>query len=320
MEDQFFSSIARAIAFFDIFDYPLTDRELFEYAYQLPTKPRLTFASFVLQMRECTDTRIGCTQGMWHLRGRESIVLLRTERSVHLEKKLDNLTKAVKLFSGIPFIRSVFVCNTLAFNAADSDSDIDVLIIARFGRMWIARLWTTIILSLYRLRRTKKKIADRICLSFYLADRTLNLSKFRIAPDDIYLSYWLRTLIPVYDPDSLGESMTRANQDLLAPFFDRARHYTPAFVSPQKYVNKNFIARFFEMVLSGSFGSTVEKFARSFQRRKIMHNSKSLVHAKDTRVVVNDSMFKFHENDRRALYRDLWKKRVKEMGIPNYSN
>ena len=214
----------------------------------------------------------------------------------------------------------MFVCNTLAFNAADSDSDIDVLIIARFGRMWIARLWTTTILSLYRLRRTKKKIADRICLSFYLADRTLNLSKFRIAPDDIYLSYWLRTLIPVYDPDSLGESMTRANQDLLAPFFDRARHYTPAFVSPQKYVNKNFIARFFEMVLSGSFGSTVEKFARSFQRRKIMHNSKSLVHAKDTRVVVNDSMFKFHGNDRRALYRDLWKKRVKEMGIPNYSN
>ncbi len=315
MEDNLYASIARTIAFFDIFDYPLTDRELFEYLHNPPLKPKLNFSSFFLQTRTLPDSRISYTHGMWHLVGREALVYVRTDRSVYLEDKMRSLRKAVRLFSGIPFVRAVFVCNTLAFNAADEDSDIDVLIVASFGKMWIARLWTTLVLSFHQLRRTKKKIANRICLSFYLADRSLNLSKFKIAADDIYLSYWLRTLIPVYDPDSLGESMLRANQELLSPFLSRARHYMPRILLPQRYLAKKFSSRVCENLLSGSIGSSIEKFARSFQRRKIMRNPTSLVHANDTRVVVTDSMFKFHENDRRELYRREWYQRLEKIGI-----
>ncbi|MBP9732603.1 MAG: hypothetical protein KBD29_04055, partial [Candidatus Magasanikbacteria bacterium] len=70
-----------------------------------------------------------------------------------------------------------------------------------------------------------------------------------------------------------------------------------------------------EYVLQGHFGDWIEDIARSFQRRKIMHNSRSLVHAKDTRVVVNDSILKFHENDRRLRYRDEWLQKLEKLGV-----
>lgn len=317
MEDLLYHSVVRTIAFFDIFDHSLTDRELFEYLHKPPIKPKLDFATFFLKTRDFPDARISYTNGLWHLVGREALVPLRTERSVHLECKLRKLKKAVRLFSMTPFVRGVFVCNTLAFNAADSDSDIDVLVIVKLGRMWIARFWTTLIMSAYRLRRTKKKITNRICLSFYLADRALNLSKFRIASDDIYLSYWMRTLIPVYDPDQLGDSMLRANRELLAPFAPHARHTEPTMhYMGERQRDRQHITRVLEHLLHGHFGDQVEGITRSFQRKKIMRNSRSLVHAKDTRVVVNDSILKFHENDRRARYRDEWYEKLEKMGVP----
>lgn len=318
MEDLLYQSVVRTIAFFDIFDHPLTDRELFEYLHNPPLKPKLDFSLFVLKTRDFPDERIAYTHGLWHLAGREALISLRTERSVHIEHKLRKLDKAVRLFSLTPFVRAVFVCNTLAFNAADSDSDIDVLVIVKLGRMWIARLWTTIIMSIYRLRRTKKKVTNRICLSFYLADRALNLSKFRIAHDDVYLSYWMRTLIPVYDPDQLGESILRANRELLAPFLPHARHVEPTMhYIGQKQRNKRTVTRLLEQVFQSHFGDRIEDITRSFQRKKIMRNTRSLVHAKDTRVVVNDSILKFHENDRRARYLGEWLEKLEKLGVSN---
>lgn len=316
MEDTLYSSIVRTLTFFDIFDHPLTDRELFEYLYYPMERRKLDFQEFFLQTRNVvSDSRIGYTEGLWHLKGRESILATHTERSVSTSLKLNVLTRTMRLAPYLPFVRAIFVCNTFAFNAADHDSDIDVLIVVKSGHMWTARIMTTIIFSLFGLRRTHTKIKNRICLSFYLADRSLNIFKFKIS-NDVYLSYWLWTLIPVYDPDSLRESMIRANRELVAPFESRIRSVESTLSIPcDKRASKSFFARVIENIFAHERGVWLENIVRSPQRKKIMRNTKSLVHAKDTRVVVNDSVLKFHENDRRVLYRDLWQKKLAEFGI-----
>ncbi len=318
MSDLLYQSIARTVAFFDIFDHSLTDRELYEYLHNPPQRPRLDFPTFFLRTRSFAEnpTSIHYTNGMWHLPGRESLIHTRTERSIYFNQKFRILKRATRLFRKIPFIRAVFVCNTMAFNAADKDSDIDVLIIVRSGHMWTARLLTIVLLSAFRLRISHKRVADRICLSFYLADRSLNISKLRIAADDIYLSYWLRTLIPVYDPDELWDSITRANMELLSYFpYDHDR--TPPLIHQllHPYTPKHVVIRFAEELFSRSLGERIERASRALQRRKIMHNFPTLAHASDTRVVVNDSVLKFHENDRRIKYRDEWHIRCKQLGV-----
>ncbi len=320
MEEALYRSIARAITFFDIFDHPLTDRELFEYLYRPPLRPKISFQEFVLQTREFVDSHIARTHGMWHLRGREHLLDTHSERSVYIHEKLKKLTRAARLMPYIPFVRSVFVCNTFAFNSADRTSDVDVFIIVKSGHMWTARICTTIALSLCGIRRTHTKVKDRICLSFYIADRALNISKFQIK-DDVYLSYWLWTLIPVYDPDDLSDSILRANQELLSPFSLNSRYIEPTLHIPfDKRSPKKAIVQMIESLFEGKRGNWLENLVRAPQRRKIMKNIHSLVHAKDTRVVVNDSVLKFHENDRRTVYRDEWYKRLEKMGVSNYSN
>jgi len=108
-------------------------------------------------------------------------------------------------------LRAVFVCNTLSGAGLTEGSDIDVFVVVRKGRLWLARFLATLALSVWGLRRTKRKIKDKVCLSFYVTDDSLNLSKIALN-NDVYLMYWIAQLIPIYDPDNLYLSVQRANQ------------------------------------------------------------------------------------------------------------
>lgn len=52
------------------------------------------------------------------------------------------------LFSYIPGISCICVCNSLAMNAAHANSDIDLFIITKKNRLWTARIFMTLLLFL----------------------------------------------------------------------------------------------------------------------------------------------------------------------------
>lgn len=318
MYDLLYQSMIRTVAFFDLFDHPLTDRELYEYLYDPPVRT-LSYHRFLAlsSVYRSIDDVLCYTDGMWHLQERESIIALRSKRNVSWYRKLGIIRRAVFFLSRIPFVRAVLVCNTTAFSACDDVSDIDVVIIVRSGRMWTVRLLSVVVLSLVRLRRTRSRVTDRICLSFYVADKALNMSKLRIDDDeDIYLAYWLMTLVPIFDPDRLGESIMRANQLILSKFVRRT-NFTPRAFSflPHPYRARTVCQRIGEYWCRGAFGDRLERMVRSVQYHKMMHNSKSVVHYSDTRVIVSDTVLKFHERDRRLLYREKWHTRLTVCGM-----
>lgn len=43
------------------------------------------------------------------------------------------------IFRWIPFVEEVYLCNSLALTQADRGSDIDVFVVLRRGRMFLAR-------------------------------------------------------------------------------------------------------------------------------------------------------------------------------------
>jgi len=313
MYDLLYQSMIRTVAFFDLFDHPLTDRELYDYLHDPPVRT-LSYHRFLAlsSVYRSIDDVLCYTDGMWHLSERESIIALRRNRSMSWYRKLGVIRRAVFFLSRIPFVRAVLLCNTTAFSACDDTSDIDVVIVVRSGRMWIVRLLSVLVLSLVRLRRTHSRVTNRICLSFYVADKALNMSKLRIDDDeDIYLSYWLMTLVPLFDPDRLGESIVRANQSLLHKFVWR-NSFTPRALSflSHPYQARTVCQRIGEYWCEGVFGDRFERIVRNMQYHKMMRNERSVVHCPDTRVVVSDTVLKFHERDRRLLYREKWQARL----------
>lgn len=269
-----------AVAFFDLFDLPLVTPEGFSF-----------------------------------LPGRES-VLERWQSAVrHIDRKLMIAGRACRILRWVPFVDAVFACNTVAIGNADDDSDIDVLVVVRDRRLWFTRLLVTAVLSIAGLRRHGKKIRDRVCLSFYLTPSAFELSEIAIPQPDIYLAYWLRTLIPLFDPENIFYRLQTANrwvESLVPP--------TAAFCAAPRIRTDATRASlawrsFWERAWSGAYGDMLERQAKTLQRARMNRNTESAERRGGTGVVVSDTMMKFHEHDRRKQYQDEWRTRCEGLGF-----
>ncbi|HQL52948.1 MAG: hypothetical protein ACOXZY_03720 [Patescibacteria group bacterium] len=306
MQKNFKKYILQTLAYFDIFDHPLTQEELFRYLYVAEVNLQLNYTDFLLALNKLVETTdlLEQNQGFYFLSGRKNIIQTRQSRVKLVEEKMKIAVRGIKKISQVPFVKAVFVCNTLGYGIVEEDSDIDVFIVIKKGRLFITRALVTLYLSFLRMRRTKKKIKNKICLSFYIADDSLNLEKTAIK-NDIYLIYWLSTLVPVYDPQNFYQIIIKNNQWLNKYLLNELNNYVPNNlwkVAESKKVIKNF----FEKVWSGGYGEIIEKQAKEMQLAKMKMNLHSLQNEADTRVVISDEMLKFHENDRREEYRDKW--------------
>lgn len=306
MEDNLKQSILKTLSYFDIFDYPLTSEELYRWLFEYDNKNSYSFFLNQLQQLQHLE-QFEHKNGYYFLQGKESNVAKRESRVKFFEKKMKIAKKGIKKISWIPFVRAVFVCNTMASSAITEDSDIDVFIIVRNGRIFLARLLVTFVLSLFRLRRTKKKIKNKICLSFYVTDNNLNLKNIAIEELDVYLMYWIDQLIPVYDPENLHKNIRKENEWIKKYLPNSLQEYS--LVEKWK-VQNNKIKKIFEKMWGGNYGDLLESQSKGIQKARMKMNQSSLQNEDDTRVVISDKMLKFHENDRREEYREKWLKRI----------
>lgn len=304
MDERIRQSVLRTLAYFDIFDYPLTEQEIIRYLYCYESMNTADLAVVLggLQQKD----------GFYFLSSRENTIAMRQDKVKIVEQKMKIAVKGIKKIRWVPFIRAVFVCNTVAGAVVEENSDIDVFVVTRAGRIWLARALATLILSLFGLRRTKRKIKNRICLSFYVTDDNLNLESIAIE-NDIYLKYWLAQLVPVYDPDNLLLQVQTANQwvkknlpNAFVPFWPISRWQ----VRDSRLSVK--IKNLLEKMWGGSYGDLMEAQARGMQKARMALNYMSAQNEPDTRVVVSDQMLKFHENDRRWEYYEQWKKNIEK--------
>ena len=299
------NSVLKTLAYFDIFNTPLTKEEIFRWNWE-ETAP--DYLSFIKNLNSLTDKKIiESKDGYYFLPGREDSVYLRQKTVPIIDKKMRTAVKGIKKIRWVPFIEAVFVCNTVAGAGVKPDSDIDVFIISQKGRLWISRLLATLTLGIFRLRRNKTKIADRICLSFYATDDALDLSKIKIEGEDIYLIFWLDNLIPVYDPKNIQAKIKQANLWI--------KKYIPNSNTDYETLDRwkvkdsgfsKYVKLFFEKSWTGKYGDLVEAQAKGIQITKMKLNFDSAQNKGGTGVVISDSMLKFHENDRRNLYKEKW--------------
>lgn len=304
------TAILQTLAYFDVFHTPLTSEEV----HALLWKKKATLDDVQGRLQELlAEKRIKSKEGFFVLPGRDDIVDRRQMAIPLIDTKLKIASKASKRIRWIPFLEAVFVCNTVASASASEDSDIDVFIVIRKGRLWITRLLITLTLSLYRMRRHKEHVANKICLSFYVTDAHLNLSDVTIDEPDIYMAYWIAQLIPIYDPKNIRAEMLKENKWVkqYLPQALGAYRMHPMFRVEDKGFSKK-IKRMFETMWGSVYGDMIEKQAKQAQEKKMAMNFSSVKDEKDTRVVIDDTMLKFHENDRRAYYREEWRKRLQK--------
>jgi hypothetical protein len=289
-------AVLKTISYFDLFDYPLTRAEIWKY-----------LVGEKINLLE-TDTAISAlvgsgrlqeNNGLIFLPGRGSIASTRESRYRHSCRKWRRARRWANVFSGIPGVMLVAIGNTLSYNNAKDESDVDFFIVVRRGNLWRTRIFAAALAAFLRLRPIPGDSRDKLCLSFFVADDNLDLQKFSISvPTDIYLAYWIAQLAPLRGQAGVYESFLSENdwiKAILPNVFGRSAYRGAAGF--WKYLFAPLA------VLPGSF-------LKNFQTRRFPLALREAMRRSDGSVVIGDDVLKFHLNDRRAKIYDEWVRRI----------
>ncbi len=194
-------NILATIAYYDGMDYPLTGFEVWKYLInfnsQLTTHNSQLFSlvNVINELGEYNFKRfVEEDRGFYFLRGRKELVDQRIKRDKISVGKIKKLRRVVWLSRFIPFIRMIGITGALAMKNADYKSDWDVLIVLKSGRIWTGRTLITIFAQLLGKRRHNGKIRNRICLNYFITDKSLDL-----ITKDIFSAHEYFFMLPIFD-------------------------------------------------------------------------------------------------------------------------
>src|SRR3989339_626148 len=278
LKEEIGKAIMRVIVLFDIFNYPLTEFEVWQYLCGNGNSLSLNDVKKVLADRQFLEKYgIVTKQGFYYLShffsyhpeasmepGAElknpgSIVKTRMDRYNHTDRKFKIALKVARWFKLIPWIRMIAVGNIIGANNLDDNSDIDLFVITERNRAWITRLFCAGLMAVFNMRPKPEKKRDKICLSFFIDENNMNLEKINLIKK--IFSNWIPHK-SVYFRDA-GKPFPRVYHDIIDLFFGGL-----------SYKLKNWQIRMMPDIL-----------------RQMMN--------RDKRVIVQDGILKLHVNDRR---------------------
>lgn len=311
IREELKGAIIKTVAFFDLFDYPLTLLEARKYL-------RLTGLSgkgggpVDLKMlggllEELARERgLSNRDGFYFLPGRAEIINARLRKFNYSDRKIKKAKRIIRIFALLPWIRMAALGNLIGAHNLKNESDIDLFIITEPGKIWTVRLACNLITSFLGLRPRPGRNQDKICLSFFLAADSLDLKNLALE-DDPYFTYWLSGLTPIFERGSVYPKLIKSNSRLLASL----PNWSPAEPIPGRRVELSPTA-YMAGQLIRILTFWLEPLARIVQRRKFPLAIRERLNA-GTEVIANNQAIKLHVNDRREFYREEWKNRIRRV-------
>jgi hypothetical protein len=177
-------AIVQAVAYADVFDYPLTPQEVQRYlvgvtASQAQVEAALAPGSFLGGV-------LGRRAGYVCLPGREASVEMRQRRAETAARCWPVAVRYGRLLARLPFVRMVAVTGALAVDNVEPGCDIDYLIVTEPGRLWLCR---GLVIGLVRLAARR---GHEICPNYFLSERALSL-----AEQTLYTAHELLQMVPL---------------------------------------------------------------------------------------------------------------------------
>jgi hypothetical protein len=244
------------------------------------------------------DNRLSMIDGVITLVGREELARVRREKYDHTETKWKRVKPFLRLISWMPGVQAIWLCNAMGWGNARHESDIDVAIVARRGRIWTARFFTALAMKLLRQRPGEIDQSKAICLSFYMTEDALNLSSYQLDDHDMAFAFWAANMYPVWDPQNIFSHYRAANTWLSQHFADL--QWTQS--NPKRQFSHSFPERVLKIAISWI---APERLLKRWQRKHLPQDIKRIAN-EDNRVVLSDTILKLHTNDNRAEQNSDW--------------
>ncbi len=283
--------ILATIAYYDLFDFPLTVEEIKKYLVApnyLKISDVINLDTIPAELYSMTNmSEVTLYGGFYSLPHREHLVPTRIRKSRIAKKKMKRARRVAWLMSGMPYVQAVFASGSLALQNTDYDSDLDLFIITKAGRIWTARFVINSVLDVLRLKRKPqdRTAPDKICPNHLIADNALIMINRNIFTARVYSH-----LIPLY-----------IRRNIILKNFQQENQWIYSYINSwdfsKQYLIKNTgivkSAKYFqELIFNTKIGNLVEELCRRYQKHRIEHNP--LTRHPQGRIEYNDYRLEFH--------------------------
>ena len=302
------NSILATIVYYDVFEYPLTLMEVYSYLINPARLHRLLdgvgeikLYDIAKELEKLAGSKIiSQKNGFYFLPGprsaggfgearRDGLYDLRSERSKRSAQQWKKFLRLSKWLAITPYMEGFFGSGSFALENMNEKSDLDVLIIAKAGRLYTCRFFLVLISSILGVRRKPfdRVAPGKLCLNHYITGDDL-----RIRHESMYTAQLYVNLKPVFISPELLERFFGANIWLNNYVYN----FKPSGQFVRRTISSNFLSRLIvsglEFILNSPVGGLFESTLKKYQQERIRKNP--LTGQPGGRVVFTDQELEFH--------------------------
>ena len=291
--------ILRTLSYSDIFDFPLTKDELWQF---LLTSKSISADAFSEALEKlCRIGKVVSIAEYFSLFGREAIITRRKENVSEVTKKLLIAKRAAWYLSYIPTIQFIGISGGLAVGNVGVSDDIDFFIITKKNTLFMTRLWVLALLEVMDLRRIKndRNPADKICVNLLVEETSLAWPEDR---RDLFVAHEIIQVQPLFERNATYHRFLTANEWVTKFFrnFSGQEGRMIGKVWKRNYYSLRAISSIICLAPSEYLVGVVQKIL--IQRTK-------------TSELVSKTMLAFHPNDYRAKTLRRLNIKYRELGL-----
>ncbi|HCJ45540.1 MAG: hypothetical protein COZ27_00565 [Candidatus Moranbacteria bacterium CG_4_10_14_3_um_filter_41_65] len=267
-------NIKATLTYYDVLDMPLTSFEIWKHLIlqdiEQTGKHGVQSIGDVVKILSSgeLDTIIQEHNGFYFLKGRKALVRKRIQAEKISVGKLRRMHRLVRILRFLPYVRMLAATGSLAMKNGTRESDWDMFVVLRSGKIWIGRTLLTGFLHLIGKRRHGRKIQDRACLNYFVTEDNLE-----IGTKDLFSAHEYRFLIPMYN-ERLFQKFELKNRWIAEyrPHFSLTAipHLLMAKDISQRKKVQDFLEKIFD-------GLHLEVWLASWQGEKIRRNPKTSI-------------------------------------------
>lgn len=223
------------------------------------------------------------------------------ERNEYLSSYIEYIQKWEWIYKSLPFVKQIYLCNSITFNALHKDSDIDICIITKSGYLRWARFRSVLSFWLIKEKRQQSVKTRSFCLSFYIDENHSNIYHLRHTNGDVYLPYRLAHCVLLYTDDTLSDDfLRRTNKELLAFLPNHPFQQTIGLWTLIYHGNSN-IKNIIQYLLHNKFGRIVQQWLSIIRKPILYYKRSKLKKHIQQEIIILDTILKFHD-DKRHLF------------------
>ncbi len=240
-------SILATLIYHDIFDYPLTDREIHHYL--IGTRSNFSKVKSALSM--LTNKRqVARSSDFYALPKRNRLFKLRKQRDRFSSVKLKRAKIYANILKVIPTVKLAAISGALAMQNSHKNDDIDLVLITSSGSIWTTRFLANLLLWPFKRDPAGQKISNRACLNLFLDEAHLTVKE-----QNLYTAHEIAQMKLIWNRENTYQRLIKTNSWI--------KKYLPNWQASSEFLDHGSEKK--KLSTTNPVLQTTEKFFRNFQ-------------------------------------------------------